>query len=146
MTGRRLVRLTAALLDSAFLRGFSLRGWIVPASSVAGTELAKRAPSHSLPTFRLFGRDRAADQFGRPAGAGCEPVSPGAYGPCLYSLPPLAAGAGRSNSSRSQQIPLLVGGLNRRFSDLHGEAFPGHLTRLGRRSLNPTLSLRGGVA
>jgi len=142
MTSRRLV----LLLDAAFSLAFWLSRWLTPASSAAATEQTRSTPSRSLPTVRLFGLYGAVDQLGRPARVGRAPVSPDAHGSCPYSLPSLASGAGRSNSSRSQQIPLLVGGPKALCSGLPNGAILTYPERLGRRSLNPTLSLHGGVA
>jgi hypothetical protein len=146
LTSRGLVLLPAALLDSAFSLAFSLRRWITHAISPAAAELAWSTRSHSLPPVRPFGFSATVDQFDRPPGAGHAPASPEARRSCLYSLPPLAAGAGRSSSSRAQQIPLLVGGLKALYSALRNAVFPTRLQRFGRKSLNPTLSLHGGVA
>jgi hypothetical protein len=138
MTARRLVLLPAA----AFSLAFRLSGWITPTA----TELARTTPSRSLPTVRTFGLSGTVDQLGRRARADRAQVSPNVHGGCPFSLPPLAAGAGHSSSSRSQQIPLLVGALKTLFSALQNGVFLTHPKRLGRRSLNPTLSLHGGVA
>jgi hypothetical protein len=146
MTCRRLLLLPAALPDAAFSVAFWLRGWIAVACAAAAAEPGRSTRSHSLPTVRPFDLRCTADQLGRPARAEHPPISPDVHGTSLYSLPPLAAGAGRSNSSRFQQIPLLVGSPKPLFSALQNGAFRTHLQRLGRRSLNPTLSLHGGVA
>jgi hypothetical protein len=146
MTSRRLFLLLAALLDSAFSLAFWLSDRITSASSAAATELARSRPSDSLPTVRPLGLDGTLDQLGRPARAGRAPISPDAHGSGLYTLPPLASGVGRSNSSRSQQIPLLAGGLKTLSSALQNPVFLTHLERLGRKSLNPSLSLHGGFA
>jgi hypothetical protein len=138
MTARRLVLLPAA----AFSLAFRLSGRLMPAA----TELARSTRSRALPTVRLFGLCGTVDQLSRRARADRAPVSPDARRGCPFSLPPLAAGAGGSSSSRSQQIPLLVGALKALFSALGNGVFLTHTEGLGRRSLNPTLSLHGGVA
>jgi hypothetical protein len=146
MTSQRYALFPVALLDAAFSLAFWLSDRITFASSAAATEPARATPPHSPPTVRPFGLDPAGDQLGRPPRADRVPVAPAAHGSCPSSLPPLTSGACRSSSPRSQQIPLLVRGLKPRLSALQNGTFPTHLERLGRGSLNPSLSLRGGVA
>jgi hypothetical protein len=138
MTARRLVLFPAA----AFSLAFRLSGRLMPAA----TELSRSKRSQALSTVRPFGLSGTVDQLSRRARADRAPVSPDEHGSCPSSLPPLASGAGGSSSSRFQQIPLLVGALKALFSALGNGVFLTHPEGLGRGSLNPTLSLHGGVA
>jgi hypothetical protein len=146
MTSRRLVLLPVSLLGAAFSLAFRLRGWIRAAFSAPAVELTRSTRAHSLPPVLRFDLSGTVAQLGRPEPAGRASVSPPAHGSRSYRLSPLASSAGRSISSQSRQIPLLVGGMNTLHSTLQSRVIPTHVKRLGRRSLNPTLSLHGGVA
>lgn len=138
MTSRRLVLLPAA----AFSLAFRLSGW----TTRAATELARTTPPRSYAAVRPFSRSGAVDELRPPARADRAPVSPQVHGGFPFSLPLLAAGTDCSSSSRFRQIPLSVGAPKALYSALQKAVCLPYPKRLGRRSLNPNLSLHGGVA
>jgi hypothetical protein len=109
-------------------------------------KLAPSALRVSLPIERPFGSRGTRDQLGRIPRGDRARISQDTHGASLYSLPALGAAARRSSSSRSQQIPLLVRRLTALYSALESAVLLTSLGRFGRKSLNSTLSLQGGVA
>ena len=146
MTSRRLVHLATALLDPAISLGFWLIGWIATGSSAAGAEGARDSSAYSILTVDIYGFRATVDPGGVPARIGHALVSPAALRTAACNRPSIAAGVGGSSASRSEQIPLSVGALGALRSALSDSVFPSRRGLLGRRSLNPTLSLHGGVA
>lgn len=146
MTSRRLVLLPAALIDPAISLGFWLGSWVKTGSSAASAQAAPNTHANSLPTVRELEVRSAVDQLGLMARAGQAPGSPATPGSTARTWMSLAHGVSRSSSSRSEQIPLLVGAVKALRSALQHWVIRSCRTRLGRRSLNPYLSLDGGPA
>ena len=146
MTSRRLVLLPAALLDTAISLGFWLIESVKTGSSAACTQAMPGTAAHSTPTLRERAFRGTVDHRGPLARAGQTPGSPATPGSTSLSWMSFAHGVSRSSSSRSEQIPLLVGAVKALRSALQHRVIRSCRTRLGRGSLNPYLSLDGGVA
>jgi hypothetical protein len=146
VTSRRLVLLPAALLDPAISLGFWLGGLVKTGSCAAIAQASPGTAAGSIPTVRELDVRGTFDQRGPLAPVAHAPSSPAAQGASANTWTPVAQDGSRSSSSRSEQIPLSVGGVEALRSALQHGVF---LTRRGRpgcRSLNPRLSLAGGVA
>jgi hypothetical protein len=146
MTSRRLVLLPAALLDTAISLGFWLSGLANPNSSADGTQAAPRTAADSIPTVRKREVRGTFDQRGPLTSVAQAPSSPAAPGAVANTWTTVTHDGSRSSSSRSEQIPLSVGAAEALRSALQHGVCPTRRGRLGRRSLNPNLSLDGGVA
>lgn len=146
MTSRRLVLLAAALLDTAISLGFSLSSWVKTGSSAAVAQASPGTAPDSIPTDRELDVRGTFDQRGPLAPVAHAPSSPAAQGASANTWMPVAQDGSRSSSSRSEQIPLSVGAVEALRSVLQHGVFLTRGGRLGRRSLNPRLSLDGGVA
>ena len=146
MTSRRLVLLPAALLDTAISLGFWLIESVKTGSSAACTQAMPGTAAHSTPTLRERAFRGTVDQLGLLARAGQAPSSPAGHASAVRTPTSPAYDVSRSSSSRSEQIPLLVGAVKALRSALQHRVIRSCRTRLGRGSLNPYLSLDGGVA
>ena len=146
MTLRQLVLLPAALLDAAISLGFWLSGWVKTGSSAAGAHAVANAAADSIPTVGTCEFRGTVDLPRSIARAGHTPVSAAVPGTTARARMSFARGVSRSNSSRSEQIPLSVGAVEALGSPLQNGVFPTGEARLGRKSLNPYLSLGGRVA
>lgn len=146
MTSRQLVLLPAALLDTAISLGSWLIEWVKTASPAAGTQAVPGTAADSIPTVRERAFRGIVLHRGPLALAGQAPGSPATPGSTARTWMSLAHGVSRSSSSRSEQIPLLVGAVKALRSALQHRVIRSCRTRIGRRSLNPYLSLEGGVA
>ena len=146
MTSVRLVLLATALLDTAISLGFWLSGSAKTGSSAAGTQAAPGTAADSIPTVRTREARSTFDQRGPLASVAQAPSSPAARGAVANTWAPVAPDGSRSSSSRSEQIPLSVGAAEALRSALQHGVCLTRRGRLGRRSLNPCLSLDGGVA
>lgn len=146
MTSRRLVRVAAALLDTAISLGFWLSSWVNAGSCAAGTEAAPGTTADSIPTVGEREFRGTVDHRGPVAPAVHAPTAPAAHGSAVRTWTSIAHGVSRSSSSRSEQIPLSVGAVEAPRSALQHGVFLTRRGRLGRKSLNPNLSLDGGVA
>jgi hypothetical protein len=146
VTSRRLVRVAAALLDTAISLGFWLSGWVHAGSCAAVAQTSPGTAASSIPTVRELDVRGTFDQRGPLAPLAHAPSSPAAQGASANTWTPVAQDGSRSSSSRSEQIPLSVGAVEALRSALQHGVFLTRGGRLGRRSLNPHLSLDGGVA
>jgi hypothetical protein len=146
MTSRRLVLFPAALLETAISLGFWLIASVQTGSSAAGTQAMPGTAAHSIPTLRERAFRGTVDHPGPLAPAGQTPGSPATPRSTARSWMSFARGGSRSSSSRSEQIPLLVGALEALRSALQHRLIRSWGTRFGCISLNQDLSLDGGGA